>query len=112
MSVLRLLTRRRELADVPAASDSEDAASLHRISVAFWAPPAASELRLPPVETCADIPWAMMHIDTWPDGDAKFEAEAYLNRRWRELRCCDHPVPFSCDQIPYPDVPSQIEWSA
>ena len=116
MGMLRLLTRHRQVDGerVPPAPDVRRlAARSPRPMVATsWAAPDPSELSLPTVRTCADIPWAMIQLDTWPDGEAKFHAQAFLNQCWYELRCCDRPVPFGCDELPYPDVPSHIDWSA
>ncbi len=91
----------------PGDSDAQTSTALTRLLTASAGRPATLEIL-----TCADIPWAMIEVDAWPDGDAKLEAQGLINRRWHELRCCDRPVPFGCCDLPYPDTPTQIRWRA
>ena len=113
MHVLRRPTRTRHFnGAVPPAPDLRGTSSSRPGTLAPWEAPHSEALILPVIRTCADIPWAMIAIDTLPDGEAKFDAQAFLNQCWHELRCCDRPVPFGCDRLPYPEVPSHIDWTA
>ena len=113
MHVLRSPTHARHLGGhVPPAPDLRGTRPSRSEVLLRWEAPDSPALMLPAVRTCADIPWAMIAIDTWPDGEAKFDGQALLNQCWHELRCFDRPVPFGCDQLPYPEVPSHIDWTA